>query len=104
MVPETTGFQGPFIPPQTFPQTPTFLQPQPFTQPITVTVPPQIPAFHDRPVPFRPVPACQLSDGGSVFIPPDLSRHSTGDPRATSPSPIPRPYTTDLALSCSHSH
>ena len=39
---------------------------------------------------------------GSVFIPPDLSpasRHSTGEPRPTypmSPSPIPRPYPTDL--------
>ena len=43
VVPETTGFQGPFIPPQAFPQTPTFPQPQPFNQPITV----KIPAFHD---------------------------------------------------------
>lgn len=66
VVPETTGFQGPFIPPQTFPQTPAFPQPQPFTQPITVTVPPQIPAFHDRPVPFGPIPARRPSEGGSV--------------------------------------
>ena len=53
VIPETTGFQGPFIPLQTFPQTPTFPQPQPFTQPITV----KIPAFHDQLLPFGPVPA-----------------------------------------------
>jgi hypothetical protein len=40
VVPKTTGFQGPFIPPQGFPQ------PQAFPQPITVTtLPPRMPPF-----------------------------------------------------------
>jgi hypothetical protein len=45
VVPETTGFQGPFIPPQGFPQ------PQAFPQPITVTtLSPRMPPFlPDRP-------------------------------------------------------
>ena len=37
VVPETTGFQGPFILLQTFPQAPGFPQPQAFPPPITVT-------------------------------------------------------------------
>jgi hypothetical protein len=52
VVPETTGFQGPFIPPQAFPQPPAFPQPQAFPQPITVTtLPPRVPTFlSERPV------------------------------------------------------
>ena len=103
VVPETTGFQGPFIPPQTFPQPPPFPQPQSFPQPITVTtLPPRMPPFLPGPTPFGPGPDRRTSEGGSVFIPPDLSpasRHSTGEPRPTypmSPPPIPRPYPTDL--------
>ena len=99
VVPENSGFHGPFIPPQAFPQ-----PPPAFPQPITVTtLPPRIPAFlPDRPVQLGPVPDRRTSDVGSVFIPPDLSLasgHSTGEPRPTypmSPSPIPRPYPTDL--------
>ena len=52
VVPPTTGFEGPFIPPQAFPQGPGFPQPQAFPQPITVTtLPPRMPPFPlDRPV------------------------------------------------------
>ena len=59
------------------------------------------PFLPDRP-PLGPLPDRQTSERRSVFIPPDLSpasRHSTGEPRPThpmSPSPIPRPYPTDL--------
>ena len=89
MVPETIGFQGPFIPPQAFPQ------------PITVTtLPPRMPPF--LPERFGPLPGRRTSEGGSVFIPPNISpasRHSTGEPRPTypmSPSPVSRPYPSDL--------
>src|ERR1700677_3758926 len=51
VVPKTTGFQGPFIPPQAFPQPVGFPQPQAFPQPITVTtLLPRMPPFlPDRP-------------------------------------------------------
>ena len=109
VVPETTGFQGPFIPPQTFPPPPGFPQPQAFPQPITVTtLPPRMPPFFpERPVQM-PVLDCRTSEGGSVFIPPDhslASGHSTGEPRPTypmSPLPIPRPYNRPRR-SCSRS-
>jgi hypothetical protein len=101
---ETSGFQAPFILPQAFPPPPGFPQPQPFAQPSTIiTLPPRIPPFlPDRPVLLMPVPDRRASEGGSVFIPPDISLasgHSTGEPRPTytmSPPPIPRPYPTDL--------
>ena len=100
VVPETTGHEGPFIPPQVFPQ-PSFPQPQGFPPPITVTtLPPQPPTFLPDRSRLGPVPDRRPSEGGPIFIPPDLgsliSRHSTGDPRPTSPSPIPRPHPTDL--------
>ena len=80
MVPET----GPFIQTQTFPHPPTgFPQPQAFPQPITVTtLPHRIPPFlPERPVQLGPLPERRPSEGGSVFIPPDMSpasRRSTG--------------------------
>ena len=104
VIPETTGFQGLFSPPQAFPPPPGFSQPQAFPQPITVTtLPPRIPPFlSDRPVPLRPVPDSRMPDGRSDFIPPDfspVSDHSMGEPPPTypmSPPPIPRPYPTDV--------